>query len=130
MGRVSGMLGLMILAAATVIGGAVLIATTGCEGESHSPAAAARADVVTLDFDVKGMSCEGCVFAVRSAIVELDGVEACDVSLAEERAIVTVNDDAVENRIIEAVEELDFTITRRGDAGAARVPEKTEIADG
>jgi copper chaperone CopZ len=130
MSRVSWMLSLMFLAAATVMGGAVLIAVTGCEGEAHSPATAAHADVVTLDFDVKGMSCEGCVFAVRSAIVELDGVEACDVSLADERAVVTESDDHVEGRIIEAVEKLDFTITRRGEAGAAYVSEETETADG
>lgn len=87
------------------------------------PAATASAQAVNMEFDVKGMSCEGCVFAVRSAIAELDGVEACEVSLAEERATVAARDGETEQRIIEAVGKLDFTITRRdSDAAASDTP--------
>lgn len=111
------------LLAGVMSGSAVLMIVTGCDNDASSTSTTttgagsmttASADAITLEFDVKGMSCEGCVFSVRTAIAELDGVESCDVSLAEERAVVAVNDAATEQKIIEAIEKLDFTIARRG----------------
>lgn len=119
---------------------AIVVLIAGCDdgaapsGSSTIGTAATSADTVSMEFDVKGMFCEGCVFSVRSAIAGLDGVESCDVSLADEIAVVVVNDEATERAIIEAIEKLDFTISRRGsatvdapDAGAA---EAGDLADG
>jgi copper chaperone CopZ len=109
----------------------------GCDNGATSPTSTATGDVVTtsddvviMEFDVKGMSCEGCVFSVRSAIAGLEGVESCDVSLAEERATVGVRDAATERAIIEAVEKLDFTITRSGSQSTLNAPDAQDMIDG
>jgi len=62
-----------------------------------------------LQFTVEGMHCEGCVGAITQAVSDLPGVTKCEVSLEEERAVVTVTDPSVEPEIIRAIEELTYT---------------------
>lgn len=54
-----------------------------------------------MKFHVEGMSCGGCVTAVRSAIEALDGVSSVDVSLEEQSAVVEGSVDA--DAVVEAV---------------------------
>jgi copper chaperone len=120
------MSGTLILSITAVVGG---LTHAGCEeggpaatatSTPAAPGGPTSAATTTIEFEVKGMSCEGCVFSVRNAIAKIDGVESCDVSLAEERATVAVRDQSIMPTIIEAVEKLDFKIAQRtgsnGDA--------------
>ncbi|AKR47646.1 heavy metal-binding domain-containing protein [Acetobacter pasteurianus] len=43
----------------------------------------------TASFMVDGMSCDGCVSAIKRALAAIDGVEATDVNLATREVKVT-----------------------------------------
>jgi len=66
---------------------------------------------------------------VRSAIAELGDVASCAVSLEEKRATVVVGQPETEQRIVEAVEKLDFTISRRDKTRDAD-PSSQEVEGG
>ena len=51
---------------------------------------------------VEGMTCQGCVRAVTAALEGVDGVEQAHVSLADKRATVVVDPDAVTRADVEA----------------------------
>ena len=43
----------------------------------------------TLEFQVQGMTCQGCVGSVQRAATRVPGVTAIDVDLANARAVAT-----------------------------------------
>lgn len=53
-------------------------------------AALAGPQTVTLAID--GMTCASCPYIVRTALLEVPGVERAEVSLADRRAVVTFDD--------------------------------------
>lgn len=71
--------------------------------------------IVTLE--VAGMTCEACVGAVKSQLVQTEGVSAADVRLQQERAYVVVDRDVPDSVLTGAVE-------RAGPAFIARVVQK------
>jgi copper chaperone len=74
---------------------------TGMEpGHVHSPE--------TVTFEVKGMSCGGCVLAVRRALGRVDGVEKAEVTMESGRAVISFDPEKV------TVEELAEAIRRVG----------------
>lgn len=58
-----------------------------------------------LEFEIRGMTCEGCAASVARAIRETEGVEAADVSLETERAVVRLAPDAQAAKTIDAIVE-------------------------
>jgi copper chaperone len=42
-----------------------------------------------IDIEVKGMTCDGCVNAVRRVVSRVEGVRSVEVDLAAGRAVVT-----------------------------------------
>lgn len=75
---------------------------------------AAASETITLH--VKGMTCGGCVLAVRRVLNRMDGVAEADVSLEEQRAVVTFDPEKVSvDAMIQAIEEVGFEATRVGD---------------
>ncbi len=83
--------------------------------------------IETREYRISGMDCQDCVRHVRNAIASLDGVEACDVYLASERAVVRgpALDDALEQRLRKAVAAAGYAVVdekadqRLGEARAA-----------
>ncbi len=61
---------------------------------------------ITLDVD--GMQCEGCENAVDAALSAVDGVRRTDVSHAEDRAELVLDDDVSEEKLVAAVEEAGY----------------------
>jgi len=51
-------------------------------------AACAKAEAVSTELRVEGMTCDSCVQAITAALGQLDGVTAVEVSLAKRRAVV------------------------------------------
>ena len=45
-------------------------------------------------FEVKGMTCGGCVNSVTKALKAVRGVQAADVSLEKQQAVVTFSEEA------------------------------------
>jgi copper chaperone CopZ len=78
---------------------------------SGASAPAAPAEGIVLNFSVKGMHCDGCVNTITQAVSAMDGVLACEVSLDDERATITVNDAALAAAIIEKINALQYTAT-------------------
>ncbi len=53
------------------------------------------AGIRIVTFKVEGMTCGGCVFAVRRVLTRLTGVSKADVSYESSRAVVTYDPAAV-----------------------------------
>lgn len=62
--------------------------------------------------DVQGMTCGSCVRHVRSALLQVDGVEAVDVKMSEGKVRVRHDaDDAPVPRLVEALAEAGYPAT-------------------
>ena len=56
----------------------------------------------TLTFDIEGMTCNGCVSSVKTALAKVDGVRAVDVSLAPGKATLQADLSIAAAAIIQA----------------------------
>jgi len=97
----------------------IALALCGCRQDAGEPASApaAAADVAqttVLRFAVEGMHCDGCVNAITDTVSRLEGVTACEVSLDEKSATVSVNDPALAAKIIEKINALGYTAELAG----------------
>ena len=60
---------------------------------------------------IQGMSCNHCTNFIKTTIEELDGIEACTVSLEDNAADVTFDSDKIsEEQIKNAVRETHFEL--------------------
>jgi len=67
--------------------------------------------VETIELPVQGMDCVGCTKSVQQALLKLDGVEAADVLLSSEKAIVRLDPARVDqDRLRGAVEGAGYTV--------------------
>ena len=75
---------------------------------------------LTITLTVSGMDCADCARTVQSGVLQLDGVDACAVSFATERAQIVgnVNRDAVVRR----VRELGYDVVDETDAAVPETP--------
>ena len=63
-------------------------------------------------FTITGMTCGGCVFAVRKVITRLPGVSKADVSYEKSRAVVTYDPKLVTTaQMIAAIKTLGYSAT-------------------
>ena len=69
---------------------------------------------VTLTWEVRGMSCDGCAKAIQAKVAKVDGVESCTVS-HEEASAVVVADPAQQAAIQDAITRLGFEANPRAD---------------
>jgi copper chaperone len=61
--------------------------------------------VTTLDYDVRGMTCEHCVLSVREEVDQVPGVAGAAVDLASGRLTVigkAIDDEAIRAAVAEA----------------------------
>lgn len=68
--------------------------------------------IQTLQFDIKGMTCDHCVHAVTTALKDVPGVTDAKVSLADKSAVVQ-GDSVDVQKAIEAVAEEGYTASVR-----------------
>lgn len=74
-----------------------------------SQPAEATAAPETVQISIKGMTCQNCVDSITSAVTKLPGVQACDVSLEQETAIVDFSSGALTaEQIQERIQRLGF----------------------
>lgn len=63
----------------------------------------------TLNLQIEGMTCNGCVKSINQALSTLEGIIRADVSLEEKKAHVAFDETKIQaDRIIEAVEDAGF----------------------
>lgn len=92
-------------------GGAAAEATADAPrgGDPAGPGAAAEASRKQVELKVEGMTCQGCVKTLSTALEDVDGVERADVTLEPPRARVTYDPDRVSSSEIEtATDEVGF----------------------
>lgn len=66
----------------------------------------------TLTLKVFGMTCDGCVQSVYQALNEVVGVQAVEVNLPLEQAVIEYDDSQVDKiELIRAVEDAGFSTT-------------------
>lgn len=89
----------------------------GC-GERTPPA---PVEPVVVRYAVEGMHCEGCVAAIQTKVMRVEGVSACEVSLDGHEATITIADPARAPQLIAAVEAairgMNYTITPKPNTG-------------
>lgn len=64
---------------------------------------APKASPISLDFEVKGMTCASCIGHVEHALLQTKGIDAASVNLATQRAQIVVNEEAVTKEIFQSV---------------------------
>lgn len=98
----------------------ILVFTLGaCQGspdssaEAEQPAAVIDAEnVVTLDFDVEGMTCTGCETTVKNSLGRLDGVVDAEASFETGKAKVQYDKSLVTAEDMEeAIEQAGYKVT-------------------
>lgn len=66
----------------------------------------------TITFRVTGMTCGGCVIAVRKVLTRLEGVTKADASYEDSRAVVTYDPEKVTvEQMIAAIKTLGYEAT-------------------
>lgn len=83
---------------------------------SPTPSSARTDDagLVRVEFQIAGMTCEGCATRLHGALVELPGVQAAEVDFATKTAIVRFDplEPVASDRVIEAVRAVGFSATQ------------------
>lgn len=79
-----------------------------------SSARAHDAALVRVEFQIAGMTCQGCANTLRGALVELPGVQAAEVDFATKTAIVRYDplEPIASDRVVEAVRAAGFSATQ------------------
>lgn len=75
----------------------------------------AHPEAVLLRFSIDGMTCQQCVRAVTEAILQTDGVIACDVSLEDGTAVVVSRDAKAGDRVTAALVALQYKVRTLSD---------------
>ena len=85
---------------------------------------AAAGEKKTVDLEIKGMTCSGCVSSVESHLKKVEGVDKVEVVLASNSAVVTFDQEKVkDNDLKGAVKKAGFEVT------AVKAPEKVKTAE-
>jgi len=70
---------------------------------------------ITVQLDVRGMHCGGCVAAITAEAREVDGVESVEVSLEQRAATLRVRDESTAAEVMRAIQSLGYTVSRKPD---------------
>ena len=74
-----------------------------------------KAHLETNEFEVQGMTCEGCTQSVENALSELPGVSRCEVSLAKGKVRVLFDAARLTSkRIAERIQQLGYEAKMMG----------------
>lgn len=65
----------------------------------------------TVTLSITGMNCEGCANSVKSALSQLAGVHDADVSLAEKKVVLEIDDTVEATDLVGAVEVAGYQAT-------------------
>ena len=63
-----------------------------------------------LNLKVKGMTCEHCVHTVRTAVLQVEGVEDVNIDLASGSVNVTASENVPVDKIKEAIHQRGYTV--------------------
>jgi len=61
--------------------------------------------------NIEGMSCNHCVMHVKNALMDIEGVKGCQVSLSSNTAEVDMDKDIDEEVLSNAVEEAGYNVS-------------------
>lgn len=61
--------------------------------------------------NVEGMSCNHCVMHVKNALMDIEGVKGCIVSLSSNTAEVDLDKDIDDEILVNAVEDAGYTVS-------------------
>lgn len=95
-----------------------MLAFQGCDNSSPSATATRDAgatitpasNTTVLTLKVEGMTCGGCENSVKTALARIDGVKACTASHTEKVVTVTTDDPAIQAKVVDAIEALNFKV--------------------
>jgi len=81
----------------------LLIFTVSISNAQSSNGKIEKSKNVKTTFAVKGMTCQGCVYAVKNTLTNIDGVIKSNVSLKRREAAVEYDPKKVNAKVIEKV---------------------------
>lgn len=82
---------------------------SACSRETP-PQPANAAELVTLQYKVTGMHCDGCAQGIVQKLKGVQGVETAQASFEEGSATVTCSDRAASERIVQAISGMGFAV--------------------
>ena len=69
-------------------------------------------EVKTVNLEIKGMTCGGCVNGINKAVANCEGIKDCDVDLKQGLAVVSFNPSLTnENEIAQSISDLGYEVT-------------------
>jgi Au+-exporting ATPase len=74
-----------------------------------------------ISLPIEGMTCASCVGRVEKALKGVPGVDAVSVNLATERASITTNADVDRAKLVQAVEDVGYSVPAKFTAAAGSV---------
>lgn len=64
----------------------------------------------TVELNIEGMHCEGCVNRVNNVVSKIKGIETFSVSLEDKKITLILKSDDVINNVKEKIENLGFKV--------------------
>lgn len=88
-----------------------VVLTAGCGPKAGDPSGTSTA-AGGREFNIQGMSCEGCAESITACLKKIPGVESAKVSLADKKAVVVADPAQVPaEKIVAAVKEAGYEAT-------------------
>ncbi|MBL9119269.1 MAG: heavy-metal-associated domain-containing protein [Phycisphaerae bacterium] len=97
----------LVVALALSLGSA---AQVGCKPGSGGTANVA---LTTVELDVQGMHCDGCVQAITDKVLKVKGVTSCSLTLEGHTAVITTSSPDATAEIETAITKLGYTVGRK-----------------
>lgn len=66
----------------------------------------------SIELNIEGMKCEGCVNRIRNVLASIKGVIAYDISLEDKKLTLEVKKEKIVQEVIQKIENLGFIISR------------------
>lgn len=84
------------------------------------------AQVQTVELEITGMHCQSCAASIKAGVMDLDGVQACEVSLEEHRGSVTVRDHTALEAVTDKIARMGFGVAVREKTAPTEAPASRE----
>lgn len=66
----------------------------------------------TIEFNIEGMKCEGCVNRIKNVLAEMKGIESYEVSLETKKLSLSVKKEKIIDEVIRKIQNLGFEISK------------------
>lgn len=66
----------------------------------------------TIEFNIEGMKCEGCVNRIKNVLAEMKEIESYEVSLETKKLSLSIKKEKIIDEVIRKIQNLGFEISK------------------